>query len=199
MIVKIEKNHCRKELRARKERLRIIENHYNRLRSLEGNAKKILPNLDTFKTFPIISSLQTASSSVDTDMDAQLKSNGLVLKVLNDQIEQWVKDAKAQMCCLLGSPGWKTSDLKGLHLVQRVDARFVCLRCERMRKDAFIRKKRSLDFTDACGHSCPSLGSGNADWNANWFMADDKVRSLQSRLTQSQTPGAMSTSLLCRL
>ncbi|KAG9221642.1 hypothetical protein CCMSSC00406_0005555 [Pleurotus cornucopiae] len=175
MIVKIEKNHNRKELLAQRERMRIIETHYNRLRSSEGNAKMVLPNLATFKTFPIISSLQTASADVDTDMDAQLKSNGLVLKVLNDEIKQWVTDAKARMCCILGSPGWKTSDLKGLHLVQRVDARFVCIRCEGIRKDDFIGKKRSLEFKDACGHSCPSLGAENAKWNADWFKADDKA------------------------
>ncbi|KAJ8693663.1 hypothetical protein PTI98_008638 [Pleurotus ostreatus] len=175
MIVKIEKNHNRKELLAQRERIRIIENHYNRLRSSEGNARMILPNLATFKTFPIISSLQTASADVDTDMDAQLKSNGLVLKVLNDEIKQWVNDAKARMCCILGSPGWKTSDLKGLHLVQRVDARFVCMRCEGTRKDDFIGKKRSLEFKDACGHSCPSLGAENAKWNADWFRADEKA------------------------
>ncbi|KAF4564653.1 hypothetical protein EYR40_010820 [Pleurotus pulmonarius] len=175
MIAKIDKNHSLKELKAQKERMRIIENHYNRLRSLEGKAKKILPNLETFKTFPIISSLQTASSSVDTDMEAQLKSNGLVLKVLNDEIEQWVKDAKAQMCYLLGSPGWKTPDLKGLHLVQRADARFVCIRCEGLWKPNYIGKKRSLDFKDACGHRCPSLGSGNVEWNVDWFKADDKA------------------------
>lgn len=158
---------------------------YERLRS--GSVHTYLPSLPTFRQLPVISMLQTAErdkkspSAVET-----LEKNPVMNDLLNNQLKKWTDKAKMDFGAILGFPkNWKHASKNILHPVERVTARFVCTRCQRV--DVKYREDGCLDFTGACKHEC---GVGNQKkgrirkrgpksiWDSKNFAKDDKVRYL---------------------
>jgi hypothetical protein len=156
---------------------------YERLRS--GTVHTYLPSLATFRQLPVISMLQTAErdkkspSAVET-----LEKNPVMNDLLNNQLKKWIDKAKMDFGVILGFPkNWKHASKNILHPVERVTARFVCTRCQRV--DVKYREDGCLDFAGACKHEC---GVGNqkkgrirkrgpkAVWDSKNFAKDDKVR-----------------------
>ncbi|KAF8183134.1 hypothetical protein BJ912DRAFT_928233 [Pholiota molesta] len=105
---------------------------YERLRS--GTVHTYLPSLATFRQLPVISMLQTAErdkkspSAVET-----LEKNPVMNDLLNNQLKKWTDKAKMDFGVILGFPkNWKHASKNILHPVERVTARFVCTRCQRV-------------------------------------------------------------------
>lgn len=157
-----------------------IEKHYNKIQS--SKVYPFLPSLPTFCQLPIINLLQSAPTAVGVSIDQTLASDSLMRGLLSDQLKQWVETAKDDFAVLLGFPKkWNTASKNVVHPVERVTARFLCIRCGTKAKDRGSRTNGgSLDFAAACRHVC-STGEGRAvkgkkgKWGANKFVKDEKV------------------------
>ncbi|KDR80128.1 hypothetical protein GALMADRAFT_136670 [Galerina marginata CBS 339.88] len=157
-----------------------VEAVYKRLRS--GKLHPYLPALATFRQLPVISMLQSSERSSPSHSVAETLQNDKVMKeLMMNQLKKWTEKAKQDLGVTLGFPkNWKSASKNVLHPVERVTARFLCMKCERV--DAKYRADWSLDFAGACLHEC---GVGNQKkgkvrkskvvWDAKNFVKDEKA------------------------
>lgn len=144
-----------------------------------------MPSLSTFRQLPVIAMLQSAESSASASVAQTLSSNEVMQKLLDTQLKKWTEKAMQDLGYTLGFPkNWKNASKNILHPVERVTARFLCKKCQRV--DVKYRDDESLDFAGACLHEC---GIGNAKkgraqrgrrnvWESSKFVKDDKVSHL---------------------
>lgn len=171
-----------------------VETLYHQLRS-KGESK-FMPSLSTFRQLPVIAMLQSAESSASASVAQTLSSNDVMQKLLTTQLKKWTEKAMQDLGHTLGFPkNWKNASKNILHPVERVTARFLCKKCQRV--DVKYRDNECLDFEGACLHEC---GVGNAKkgrvqqgkkniWESSKFIKDDKVSQFQFlRRTRVDTP-----------
>ncbi|KAF5311117.1 hypothetical protein D9619_007983 [Psilocybe cf. subviscida] len=157
-----------------------VETLYRQLRSKGGS--KFMPSLSTFRQLPVIAMLQSAESSASASVAQTLSSNEVMQKLLDTQLKKWTEKAMQDLGYTLGFPkNWKNASKNILHPVERVTARFLCKKCQRV--DVKYRDDESLDFAGACLHEC---GIGNTKkgrvhrgrrnvWESSKFVKDDKA------------------------
>lgn len=165
---------------------RDVETLYHRLRSKREN--KFIPSLSTFRQLPVIAMLQSAESSASASVSQTLSSSEVMQKLLDTQLKKWTDKAMQDLGHALGYPkNWKHASKNILHPVERVTARFLCQKCQRV--DVKYRDDECLDFAGACLHEC---GVGNAKkgrvqqgkkniWDSSKFVKDDKVSHYPAR------------------
>lgn len=158
-----------------------VEKAYENIRS--SKMYPFLPSLSTFRKLPVVAMLQSAEtpSSIGTVFDSLIKDK-MVKDLLASQLKKWVDSAKSDLGVILGFPkNWKNASKNILHPVERVTARFLCTRCQRL--DVKYRSDQSLDFAGVCLHEC-SVGNPKharsrtgkkATWESKNFVKDDKV------------------------
>ncbi|KAJ8517942.1 hypothetical protein ONZ45_g4935 [Pleurotus djamor] len=177
MIAKFEEKRSRRVEASQEKLAQAVTTHYSRLKSLPKNAGRVFPNFAVFKALPAIVSLGQVSPDAKIDYGARLKSDGLLHKLLEDQLHQWVDKAKSDLGAILGSPGWKSATKKAVHPVERLNARFLCIHCESKPSRSNLVKPRSLTFKEACEHACPNLpATDKTPWDSEWFKVDTKAQ-----------------------
>ncbi|THH28359.1 hypothetical protein EUX98_g5829 [Antrodiella citrinella] len=119
-----------------------VEKRYNDLR-IGGS---ILPPLEDFRK------LHTMQLVVEQPSAVKILTSHQLDKPLEEELNIWVRDARNALGKVLGYPDWKTPSTSRVHVVDRVNTRFLCLShiCPKLRKDQ--RKK--------------------AMWSADNFVAD---------------------------
>ncbi|KAF9533430.1 hypothetical protein CPB83DRAFT_845249 [Crepidotus variabilis] len=158
-----------------------VETLYNRLRSQKDH--KFFPSLPTFRQLPVIALLQSGEHDGPrgkTPVANTLQNNPMMKDFLNKQLAQWVAKAKQDLGVTLGFPSnWKSANKNILHPVERMTARFLCTKCDRV--DAKYKGDGCLDFAGACKHVC-FIGSTRkqrtdkkAAWDPKIFMKDTKA------------------------
>ncbi|KAJ3515557.1 hypothetical protein NLJ89_g1681 [Agrocybe chaxingu] len=174
-----------------------VEGVYNRLRS--AKAYQYLPSLVTFRTLPVISLLQTAekrpgapSHSTGPKVADTLQNNPVMKEMLASQLRKWVENAKQDIGETLGFPrNWKSASKNVVHPVERVTARLLCTRCNRV--DSKYSQDGCLDFAGACRHECfvgsekkVRLRKGKkAVWDAKIFIKDEKAINVLRKTLQA--------------
>jgi hypothetical protein len=156
-----------------------VEKYYNSLRS--SKLYPFLPSLPTFRQLPIISLLQSAPATEGITITQTMVSNPLMRGLLTDQLNQWAETAKADFAVLLGfSKKWRNASKNVLHPVERVTARFRCIRCDTKAKGGSRTDDGCLNFEAVCRHVC-SVGQGRmlkgkkGRWDVSNFVKDEKV------------------------
>ncbi|CAA7269347.1 unnamed protein product [Cyclocybe aegerita] len=135
-----------------------VEGVYNRLRS--AKTYQYLPSLVTFRTLPVISLLQTAeklpgapSHATGPKVAETLQNNPVMKEMLASQLRKWADNAKQDISQTLGFPrNWKSASKNVVHPAERVTARLLCTRCNRV--DSKYSQDGCLDFAGACRHEC---------------------------------------------
>lgn len=171
-----------------REKLRAdVKQYYEKLKT-SGSNSGVLPTLSSFCKLPTVQLLQRP---VLTTGKVKTLSKSLELQeMVRKDLEIWTEEAKTAFTSLLGCESWKSASKVRLHPVDRFNARFKCLGCER--KGPAIGRSTNMSFAEACGHSCNR--KTDKDWNARNFAPDTKVRGLRDRL-----PELIIAAPLCRL
>ncbi|KAJ8506898.1 hypothetical protein ONZ45_g10648 [Pleurotus djamor] len=186
-----------KRVKASQEKLaQAVSTHYTRLRSLPKNAGRVFPNFSVFKSLPVITSLAQLSPDADFDYGPRLKSDGMIHKLLESQLNEWVDKARNDLGALIGVAGWKPLTKKAVHPVERPNVRFLCTRCESNldRNLSVIVTPRSLTFKEACEHTCPYVPKKSKTlWDAKWFQVDTKAQNAIKQILPVDFDGPFGT------
>jgi hypothetical protein len=176
-LVKVSENRKRRGHEAAyKQNRRDVERYYNRLRSEKPAIT--LPPLAAFRELPIIAMLQASPSTAENSkVSHTLQATPWVQNRLNDELKEWVQNAKTQLGAILGYPNWKTASTVVLHPCDRVTAWFRCKNCRRL--PLKYLNDGCLDFVGACAHECARVSKvhkrHNKTWDPDTFEKDDKV------------------------
>jgi hypothetical protein len=124
----------------------LVASFYNQLRP--SNSGELLPSLSTFRQIPAIHSLEKFEGTAD-ELAVELKNkHSLTRKVLQDILERWRQDVRKDLATKLRIKPAK--DKSGtLAPAERLNARFVCMRCEKVSKSfkedgCLVRSSRKI-------------------------------------------------------
>ncbi|KDQ59335.1 hypothetical protein JAAARDRAFT_78089 [Jaapia argillacea MUCL 33604] len=176
-----------------------IAAHYQRLRSSESLAGRVMPSLQEFRRLPVVKVVQSrraAGATVNAqdvntgvrdalkgvDLAAELKSKTptLLSALIMNEVQTW-RDAAESLVCqkLLGytkdseKGEWRNLSKNKLNPVERLDARFNCKKCGKT-SGKYV-ELGCLDFSGVCSHSCIGLdeqGKGAKPWSVEQFEVD---------------------------
>ncbi|KAF9051539.1 hypothetical protein BJ165DRAFT_1449516 [Panaeolus papilionaceus] len=184
-----------------------IEALYNTLRSKPTN--HIFPPLSVFRKLPVVGLLQSTHPPEATkpstpwyllQKDAKkphgekellkaLDGNKMISKMIDTQVKDWINQARDDLAVVLGFPkGWKSASSLVVHPVDRLTARWICIKCAPLNGEGYANKWRideSLDFEGVCKHECGKDGlnvqgrkaknNQKIEWKASNFQRDEKV------------------------
>ena len=156
-----------RERRAQEQRLAArrqdIEKYYKDYRAPN------LPNLQVFRSLPILYALQrkNAAGSIEADLQSDV-----ITTSVRDQLDQWVKRTRDDAMNLLGygrAKGLKEyhAQVSKVHPLERATALFQCKECKKA--GGSYGRMGVLDFKGLCLHECIQPERSKADktkWSA---------------------------------
>ena len=171
MLKTIEQRKRREHESSYRLRREDVKKHYDRLRS--SKTKEVLPTLAQFRLLPFINILQTRpTTAANTTGDSQ--QSELLADLIQSDLKTWRERTKEAFATKLGYSNWKSASKNKLHPVDRLTARFKCMKCHKE-----SNADGCLDFAGVCGHVCLRLDWNKRTrekWNIDQFEKDERVR-----------------------
>ena len=142
-----------------------------RYKIMNGNEQS-LPPLEDFRK------LHTMQMVVHQPSTVKMLTNGSLTEPVKRELEDWMRVARKGLAKVLGFPDWKTASTTKVHIAERVNALYLCTRCQ---KAGGLSKWEDpgLSFKEACRHSCPHLKrkqKAKTIWDADTFVKDTHAR-----------------------
>ena len=176
MDTNLEKRERRESENAYYKRRFDVAEYYKSLNVVK-RGDDIFPPLFEFRKITIVHVLQSEGPGKGEDIYGHLNKNALVAKLVQSGLTQWTEETKASFAALLGHPGWKKTNTRKLHPVERLNARFLCKRCNaRVVHNRWHCKGMSL--AEVCNHQCLGLNKNErtkSAWRVDQFCVDERV------------------------
>lgn len=131
----------------------------------------VLPPLEDFRR---LSSMQMVVKQ--TNAAGMLEKHTLD-PPLKQEVEHWVDNARNALGKVLGYPDWKSASESKIHVAERLNARFLCKKCQMVGKMSY-KWGPGMDYKTTCQHSCPNIKRRRREkmvWSADNFVADAHV------------------------
>ncbi|KAH8101110.1 hypothetical protein BXZ70DRAFT_1077240 [Cristinia sonorae] len=123
---------------------------YHENLSSSSSSGGILPPLADFRLLHSIQMVLHQPSA--TKMLTSKQLDGPIAQ----EVGRWVQKAREGLAGVLGFGEWKTASTSTVHVAERVNARFLCVRCEE--KGGGSRwEDPGMNFKEACRHECACL------------------------------------------
>lgn len=167
-LLAMQARHKRQKAEATyKKKLTGVKKIYERLRcgtEPEGSSDPmVLPPLSVFCTLPSVRALKgspdpNALPPKSTSDASDIKSP-LAMSLITSDVHAWLVPVRKHLMTLLGYPdGWQSANMRALHPVKRVTARFFCRRCGEGKVGKGYQREQCLDFKGVCSHVCVARG-----------------------------------------
>nr|GAT60455.1 predicted protein [Mycena chlorophos] len=178
-----------------------VETHYQRLltKARAQVPPLAMPALPEFRTMPVLKLLQgpsvkptrarTSKEKAPTVGSNLKERDSLLSQMLNQELDQWRKDAERNLGAVLGFPvDWKTAKSNILPPAKRLTARWTCGRCQKVERS--YKWDECMDFQGVCRHECPGTRESTrhprreSTWKAENFVKDEQaVNAVEKLLT----------------